>query len=462
MPTSGPTILSVEPDSAWVVIFAVSLVTFVAALLLRKVIAKPGGLASGIFLSLPLVVPLFAAIAYAGSALPEVGVLQPAGRALRDSSGDLLHLLLFADSSSRVVTPYALSGTAGSWILVFGIAVSSFMLIRRLLGAGMVARLVRRCSEIPEPAGAHVRTVVEQLAGKAGLKKVPGVLLLPAGAPGAFAVGTRRSRILISRDLLGKLDPDELEAILAHEVAHLEAHDCQVMYTAGFLRDLVAWNPIAHLSYRRLMTDRELEADRRASSLTGRPLAVAASLVKVCELVRSSRLHHRALVAFLKPGSRINRRVANLLALADERTIETGPRYAPYMFAAVVLAALGLSAGARIASQNATALAITWGSSEVSDDSRDFRDLYLRLKQPPARRGMDELKPQSYSQLANQATLRSGEVDRWLKAMDHWARSSKRPLVRLRWESRQDWRAVPLFGGIDGPFDIYTIERQPL
>ena len=459
---SGPTILSVEPDSAWVVIFVVSVVTSLVALLLRRVIGRPGGVASGIFLMLPLVLPLLAAIAYAGTALPEVGVLKPAGLALRERSTEFLHLLLLADSNSRVVTPYALSGSAGSWILVFGVAVSSFMLVRRAAGAIAVRRLVRRCEPLPDVMRGRLAKEIEYLSEQAGLKKAPEVLLLPPGSPGAFAVGTRRSRILISRDLLTALDSAELEAILAHEIAHIEARDTQVMVAAGFLRDLVAWNPVAHMSYRKLMTDRELEADRRAASLTGKPLAVASSLVKVCELVRGSKLRHRALVAFMKPGTRIKRRVNNLLAVADGVAVASPPRYTPYAFAAVLVAVIGLQAGAKIAAEDSSALAIMWGSPPSSGDTRDFRELYRRLKQPPASKGVDNVKPRYYAQLANRSAVRSRDIDKWLKEMTKWASTQQGSRVRLRWESRQDWRAVPLFSQTVGPFDVYTIVRQPL
>lgn len=458
--STGPTILSVEPDSAWVVIVVVSFVTFATTLFLRRLIGRPGGLASGILLSLPLVLPLLAALAYAGSALPEIGVLQPARRALREGSGELLHLLLLADSSSGTVTPYALNGSAGSWILGFGVAVSSFMLVRRAAGTIAVRRLVGRCSELPTGERDRIERSVGRLALDAGLKDSPEVLMLPPGAPGAFAVGSRRRRILLSSDLFEKLDPSEVDAILAHEIAHLEARDCQVTLAAGFLRDLVAWNPVAHLSYHRLVTDRELEADRRAASLTGRPLAVASSLVKVCELVRGSRLRHRALVSFLRPGSRIDRRVTSLLALADGGSVASPPRYLPYAMAAVLVAVIGLQVGARVAGEGASAIAIMWGAPTTSDNN--FRDLYRDLKRPPAKRGTDSVKPRNYSRLATRSVVPRGEVGRWFKAMSKWATHQKRAFVRLRWESRQNWRAIPLFSETVGPFDLYTIKRQPL
>ncbi|MGH2806315.1 MAG: M56 family metallopeptidase [Actinomycetota bacterium] len=464
--SAAPTILSVETDSAWVVILGVSLVTFFAALVLRRLITRTAGLASGIFLSLPLVLPLLAAVVYEHEVLPEIAVLQPAGRALRERSSELLHLLLLSDSASGTVVPYALSGSAGSWLVTFGIAVSSFMLLRRVVGAVVVHRLVRRCTPV-EPwvlRGAVPR--VDRLAEEAGLKRLPEVLLLPAGTPGAFAVGARRGRILLSPRLLTELDADELEGILAHEMAHIEARDCQVMFIAGLLRDVVAWNPIAHLSYRKLTMDRELEADRRAAVITGKPLAVASSLLKVCELVRGSKLRHRAAVAFLRPGARISRRVGNLLAVADGGGEVVRPGQMQYVVATVLLAVMGLQVGARIASQDSRAFAIMWGSPTASpSDTYDFRSFYRDSKQPvaKARKGREDVRPRTYARFANgRSAVRTKDVKKWYRAMNAWALRQAGPHVRLRWESRQDWMAQPLFSEVTFPFEIYSIERQPL
>jgi hypothetical protein len=186
---------------------------------------------------------------------------------------------------------------------------------------------------------------------------------MPEGTAGAFAVSGRGGRILISPELLRVLDPEELEGILAHEIAHLEARDVHVTFTAGFLRDVVAWNPIAHLSFRRLMADREVEADRRAASLTGNPLAVASGLVRLCEMRRGRPFRkHSIAVAF--GGGRVTRRVSSLLALADGRTHAPATGSAPYIAAALVVAVLGLQAGAKIASQGPGAFAITLGQVE--------------------------------------------------------------------------------------------------
>ncbi|MDQ3958399.1 MAG: M56 family metallopeptidase, partial [Actinomycetota bacterium] len=318
MTSAAPTVLALETDSAWVVIFAVSVVTLAAALLLRRLINRPGGVLSGMLLCLPLVLPLVAAFVYEHALLPEIAVLRPAGSALLDRSDDLLHLLLLQDQQTHTVTPYALTGSAGPWLLLLGALVTSFMLVRRLVGTILVGRLISRCRPLDAEHLAVVGPPLEEIARLSNLPRAPEVLVLPDGTQGAFAVGGKRGRILISEALLFDLDPEELEGVLAHEVAHLETHDVRVVFAAGLLRDLVAWNPLAHVAFRRLTSDREREADRRAAALTARPLAVASGLLKMYDLMkRQSHILNRGAMAFVRPGSNLRRRVTDLIALAD-------------------------------------------------------------------------------------------------------------------------------------------------
>ena len=360
MTSAAPTLLALETDSAWVVIIAVSLFTLPLVLLLRRVIGRPGGFASGLLLILPLVLPLVAAVVYQQAVLPEIAVLTPAGSAMADGSDRLLHLLLVGDGEGRLFTPYALTGSAGPYLLVFGLTFSTIMLLRRAVGKVMLVRLVRKCEEPDPVVHSTVLSQVRRLACKAGLKKTPELLLLPPGSVGAFATGGRGGRILISEALIADLEDGETEAILAHEIVHLKARDVHMVAIAGALRDAVAWNPVAHIAYRRFASHRELEADRRAAALVGGPLPVASSLVKMCDLIRASGRSSRAALAFNRPGRRVKRRVSALLALADGHSSTAPAGALPYVAAALLVAVLGLQVGARLAEERG-ALAVMWG-----------------------------------------------------------------------------------------------------
>ena len=341
---------------------AVSSVTFLAVLVLRRCIQRPGGLASGLLLSLPLVLPLIAAVSFDHAALPVVAVLRPISTELMAESGQLLHVL-FLSNDKNVVTAYALYETAGAWMLWIGLTVSSVMLLRRLIGTMMVRRLIRRSRPLSAGEEGDVGMTLERLTAASSLTRKPSLLVMPEGAVGAFAVAGRGGRILVSAELLTELDRAELEGILAHEIAHLEAKDVPLTFSAGFLRDLVAWNPIVHLAYRRLLADREVEADHRAVTLTGDPLSVASGLVRLCEIRKHKRIT-RPYLALAFGGGRVPRRVSTLLAMADGGTAVRPGASAPYLVAALLVAVLGLQAGAQIASQGAGAYAIMLGSAD--------------------------------------------------------------------------------------------------
>lgn len=469
MPSHSPTFLALQIDSAWVVIVAVSLVSFLAAVVLRKVIDRTGGLASGMLLSMPLILPMIAAVLFPHPLLPEIAVLRPAGEVLLDHSTHLLNLLLLSSGHHQVVTPYALTSSAGSWVLIIGLSISSFMLLRRLVGSILVRRLISACVPLTEDtAGAGV--MVRRLSQQSGLKTEPLLLLLPTEVSGAFAVGSRKPRILISQDLLDHFDQDELEAILAHEIAHLEARDVAIIFTAGMLRDAVGWNPVAHLAFRWLITDRELEADRRAAALTGRPLAVASGLLKMCDLMGGHpRFRHRAAVGFLRPGGRIARRVSHLIALADGRIVAGSDARVPYLFAGLLVAVLGLQVGAQIAKEDAPAFAIVWGAPQATSTAL-FQRPPRQVISSPANGSMDGTKlsaraQRTYRQLTHDVSLRREDLGVWLGTMVQFraSQTGQDPTVlyRDRLQIGWRWQAVPLSPPV-GEMGLYKINRETL
>ncbi|HEX2058227.1 MAG TPA: M56 family metallopeptidase [Actinomycetota bacterium] len=468
MVSAAPAVLALETDSAWVVIFAVSVVTLVAALLLRRLINRPGGVLSGVLLGLPLVLPLVAALAYEHALLPEVSVLRPAGSALLDRPDDLLHLLLFQDHQTHAVTPYALTGSAGPWILLAGALVTSFMLVRRVVGVLLVRRLIARCRPLADEHLAVVEPALDDVVRLSSLPRMPEVLVLPDGVQGAFAVGGKNGKILISEAVVFDLDREELEGVLAHEVAHLETHDVRVVFVAGLLRDLAAWNPLSHVAFRRLASDREREADRRAASLTARPLAVASGLLKMYDLMKCrSRSVDQGAMAFLRPGGRISRRVAELIALADGRTIVAPSGALPYVFAAVLVAALGLQVGARVATQDMNGFAIVLGDTSTPDAPywrpRSPGEMQHRIPgkdhRVAARRAGHKVRTAPsprYPELTREFLVKEKNLPEWLKWMAK--RAERISTASAAWAGRREWRATPVFRQASGgPVAIYRL-----
>jgi heat shock protein HtpX len=123
-----------------------------------------------------------------------------------------------------------------------------------LLGLGMAwfswhngAREVLRASsawEIVSPSSPEEQqlvNVVEEMAIASGLPK-PKVWVIPDDDPNAFATGTdeRHAHIAVTRGLLATLSRDELQGVVAHELAHIRNYDVRLMTLLAALVGVIA------------------------------------------------------------------------------------------------------------------------------------------------------------------------------------------------------------------------------
>jgi len=78
--------------------------------------------------------------------------------------------------------------------------------------------------------------VVEEMTIAAALPKMPKVYLIDNDAPNAFACGTpENSAVAVTTGLLTRLNRDELQGVIAHEIGHIKNNDTKFMTLAGVL-----------------------------------------------------------------------------------------------------------------------------------------------------------------------------------------------------------------------------------
>jgi heat shock protein HtpX len=79
--------------------------------------------------------------------------------------------------------------------------------------------------------------VVEEMTIASGLKKMPDVYIIDERAPNAFATGRTpdRAAVAVTSGLLRICDRDELQGVIAHEVAHIKNRDTLLMLMAGIM-----------------------------------------------------------------------------------------------------------------------------------------------------------------------------------------------------------------------------------
>jgi heat shock protein HtpX len=113
--------------------------------------------------------------------------------------------------------------------LVFASFGIILVFVQYMIGPKMVES-VMHVNYVSEQEAPNLHAMIEDLAMKAGIPK-PRVGIAEISVPNAFAFGRSKGdgRICVTRGILKILDPEELEAVLGHEISHIRHSDMAVM-----------------------------------------------------------------------------------------------------------------------------------------------------------------------------------------------------------------------------------------
>ncbi|WP_332644824.1 zinc metalloprotease HtpX [Aeromicrobium sp.] len=201
------------------------------------------------------------------------------------------------------------TGFALGLIITLGMAWGQWFFSDTLALKSMGAKVVA-----PEQAP-ELHAMIDRLCSLADMPK-PKVAISVTDMPNAFAAGRtpNHSAVCVTTGIMQRLDADELEGVLAHELAHIANRDVSVMTVAsslGLLAGFITrWGMyfgggrnrgnngggvpflvvlavslvvyfVSFLLTRALSRYRELSADRSGAYLTGRPSTLSSALVKI-------------------------------------------------------------------------------------------------------------------------------------------------------------------------------------
>ncbi len=195
---------------------------------------------------------------------------------------------------------------------VFVLGISAVLLIGQWWFSDSLAMSAMRAHAVTPEQAPQLHALVDRICALADMEK-PRVGIADSDIPNAFATGRspKRSVIVVTTGLLKRLDQEELEGVLAHELSHVAHRDVTVMTVAsftailaGFLVRSAMWGSrgrdsnaaavflvvtlvsvvvyfVSFILIRALSRYRELGADRGAALLTGKPSALARALQKI-------------------------------------------------------------------------------------------------------------------------------------------------------------------------------------
>ncbi|HKZ50452.1 MAG TPA: zinc metalloprotease HtpX [Dehalococcoidia bacterium] len=205
---------------------------------------------------------------------------------------------------------------AGVGVIFIAVIAGVMLLVQYYFSDKMVLMAMR--AKVVEPHQApELHAMVERLCVMADLPK-PRVAIADLPIPNAFATGRNPKHAVVcaTTGLLDRLTPEEVEAVMGHELTHVKNRDVMVITIASFFAMIASFivqsffwmglyggygrrdrdsgsglmlvylvsllvYVVSYLLIRTLSRYRELAADRGGAILTGAPANLASALVKI-------------------------------------------------------------------------------------------------------------------------------------------------------------------------------------
>ncbi len=182
------------------------------------------------------------------------------------SSGQIFFALI-----TLKITPYATMVMGGIAAVSLWVTYSMYDTIM-LLGTDSYEVTAANAANVEEK---QLYNVVEEMKVAAGLNYMPKVYIINADYMNAFASGysEKSAMVAITRGLMTKLNRDELQAVMAHELSHIRHHDIKLTLTVAVLTNIMLI-VIDMLFYNLLYSSRSRRRDNNSGGANGLFLAV--------------------------------------------------------------------------------------------------------------------------------------------------------------------------------------------
>ena len=206
-------------------------------------------------------------------------------------------------------------------LLVFGMGIA--MVFFQYFMSDKLVLKTTGAKAVTEEEQPKLHGIIERLSQVGGIPKPRTVAIMDIEAPNAFATGRspKHATVAVTTGLLNRLNDDELEGVIGHELAHIKNRDVMVMtwaslivVVAGFLMQALFWMSlfggfgghrregnggqamammmavyigvmviyfVSQLLISTLSRYRELAADREGAIMTGSPSNLASALNKI-------------------------------------------------------------------------------------------------------------------------------------------------------------------------------------
>jgi len=225
------------------------------------------------------------------------------------------------------------SGTPILGLILFVWAIGALAVVSTFVAGHLVLRLMLQGARPVRDGEWHALAL--EAADRLGLT-LPFSLLRADGILVPVASGLLRPRVLLPEG--ADAWPLELRrAVLLHELAHIQRHDCLTQAIAQFACALFWFHPAVWWAASRLQIERERACDDRVLAARTRASDYADHLLGMVRSLRAKRLSALGAVAFARPSSLEGRLLAVLDPVRDRRAVGRGVAMAAAFLVAVLV-----------------------------------------------------------------------------------------------------------------------------
>ncbi len=130
--------------------------------------------------------------------------------------------------------------------MIIALVVWGFMYLLAYFQGESILLAVSGARKIDRDDHPRLYNIVEEMKIASGLEKMPDVYIIDDPAPNAFATGRSpaRASVAVTSGLLQRLNRDELQGVVGHELAHIKNRDVMLMSVAGIILGtivILAW-----------------------------------------------------------------------------------------------------------------------------------------------------------------------------------------------------------------------------
>ena len=122
---------------------------------------------------------------------------------------------------------------------ILGVAIAMgvwlVLMLASVAGGEKILLATTGAREVTHDSAPQLFNIVEEMKIASGLPAMPRVYLIDSNVPNAFAVGLhpKRASVAVTTGLLARLNRDELQGVIAHEIGHISNRDTLFMTLAG-------------------------------------------------------------------------------------------------------------------------------------------------------------------------------------------------------------------------------------